>query len=236
MPVLTNYWFEDTDFRGMTQFLNIAHGAGAWAWINWANIGSKDSTLVWEREDREQVLDLVSLLNFPDVLNELDALVGGGRTSPLRGGWIPWKYVPYRNQDPARHHDLDLLVRLSFDFHVSTPAYCTDANGTIHFYGVPYLESSGRARGYIDGWSYHYDGGGPFCTGSISDSLDSSVPAGAQKIQEAIDIRLELIADRRFDLLYLLPGDGARTGGGSVNVNDSISIAALPRPSDGGQK
>ena len=77
MPVLTNYWFEDTDFRGTTQFLNIGHGAGGWAWINWANIGSKDSTLVWEREDREQVLDLVSLLNFPDVLNELDAIVGG---------------------------------------------------------------------------------------------------------------------------------------------------------------
>ena len=177
MPVLTNYWFEDTDFRGTTQFLNIGHGAGGWAWVNWANIGSKDSTLVWEREDREQVLDLVSLLNFPDVLNELDAIVGGGRTSPLRGGWIPWKYVPYRNQDPARHHDLDLLIRLSFDFHVSTPWYCSDADGTIHFYGVPYLGGSGRAGGYVDGWSYHYDGGGPFCTGDISDALNSKVPA-----------------------------------------------------------
>jgi hypothetical protein len=230
MPVLTNYWFEDTDFRGQTQFLNIQHGAGGWAWINWANIGSKDSTLVWEREDREEVLDLVSLLNLPDVLQELDALVGGGRTSPLRAGWIPWKYVPYRSSDPGRHHDLDLLVRLSFDFHIGTPWYCSDANGTIHFYGVPYLDGIGRARGYIDGWSYHYDGGGPFCTGDISDGLDSSVPAGARQLQEAINMRLDWIADRRFDLLYLLPGDGSRSGGGSVNVNDSISIAALPRP------
>jgi hypothetical protein len=230
MPVLTNYWFEDTDFRGTAQFLNIAHGAGVWAWINWANIGSKDSTLVWEREDREQVLDLVSLLNLPDVLNELDALVGGGRKSPLRAGWIPWKHVPYRSQDPSRHNDLDLLVKLSFDFHVSTPWHCTDADGTVSYYGVPYLDGSGRARGYVDGWSYHYDGGGPFCTGSISDGLDANVPAGARKLQEAINTRLEWIADRRFDLLYLLPGDGARTGGGSVNVNESISIAVLPRP------
>ena len=113
---------------------------------------------------------------------------------------------------------------------MSTPWYCSDADGTIHFYGVPYLESSGRAGGYVDGWSYHYDGGGPFCTGDISDALDSKVPAGARKLQEAIDLRLKWIADRRFDLLYLLPGDGARTGGGSVNVNDSISIAVLPRP------
>jgi hypothetical protein len=56
------------------------------------------------------------------------------------------------------------------------------------------------------------------------------VPAGAQALQQAINMRLEWIKDRRFDLLYLLPGDGAKTGGGSVNVNDSISIAALPRP------
>jgi hypothetical protein len=231
MPVLTNYWFEDKDFRGTTQFLSIGHGAGSWAWINWANIGSKDSTLVWEREDREQVLDLVFFLNLPDVLNELDKIVGGGRTSPLRCGWIPWKHVPYRNQDPDRHHNLDLLIRLSFDFHQSLD-WCTYVDGTIHFYGVPYLDSSGRARGYVDGWSYHYDGGFPFCTGSVSDALDSKVPAGAQQLQQKINERLDwpIIKDLRFDLLYLLPGDGAKTGGGSVNVNDSISIAVLPRP------
>ena len=58
MPVLTTYWFSDTDFRGNTTFLNIGHCTGCWAWISWSNIGSTDSTLVWEREDREIVVDL----------------------------------------------------------------------------------------------------------------------------------------------------------------------------------
>jgi hypothetical protein len=113
---------------------------------------------------------------------------------------------------------------------VSTPWYCTDADGDINYYVVPYLDSSGRALAYVDGWSYHYDGGGPFCTGSISDNLDANVPAGAKQLQANIDLRLDWIADRRFDLLYLLPGDGARTGGGTFNVNEYVSVAVLPRP------
>jgi len=49
MPVLSNYWFQNTDFRGNTEFLSQPHCAGYWAWINWSNIGSTESTLVWEQ-------------------------------------------------------------------------------------------------------------------------------------------------------------------------------------------
>jgi hypothetical protein len=231
MPVLTNYWFEDTDFRGNTQFLNIAHGAGVWAWINWSNIGSTSSTLVWEREDREIVVDLVSILNASDILSTVDNILGDSatRTSDIKAGWIPWRYVPYRGSDPGRHGDLDLLVRIFFNFHINTPWYCTDADGDISYYVVPYLNGSGRLGAYVDGWSYHYDGGGPFCTGSINDRLNSGIPAGLGTIQSLLDARLELFADRRFDLLYLLPGNGAKSGGGMVNVNERVSLALLPR-------
>ncbi len=231
MPVLTNYWFEDTDFRGNTQFLNIAHGAGVWAWINWSNIAGTSSTLVWEREDREIVIDLVPILNAADILSAVDGILGNQaqRTSGIRAGWIPWRYVPYRNADPSRHGDLDLLIRIFFDFHVDTPWYCTDADGDISYYVVPFLDGSGRLGAFVDGWSYAYDGGGPFCTGTISDQLSNSVPNGMATLQSLLDTRLGLFASRRFDLLYLLPGNGTRSGGGTANVNEQVSLALLPR-------
>jgi|SRR5579859_2013135 len=231
MPVLTNYWFEDTDFRGNTQFLNIAHCAGCWAWINWPNVGSTRSTLVWEREDREFVVDMVPVLNAPDILAAVDKILGGSaqRISAIKAGWIPWRYVPYRGSDPSRHADLDLLVRIFFNFHVHTPWYCSDADGDISYYVVPYLDGSAHLGAYVDGWSYNYSGGGPFCTGSINDHLNSGVPAGIGTLQSMLDSRLALFASRSFDLLYLLPGDGTQSGGGTTNVNDQVSLALLPR-------
>jgi hypothetical protein len=231
MPVLTNYWFSDTDFRGTTTFLNIGHCAGCWAWINWSNIGSTDSTLVWEREDREVVVDLPPILNAADILSALDAMLGSSasRTSPIRAGWIPWRHVPFRHKDPARHGDLDLLVRIFFNFHIATPWYCSDADGNISYYVIPYLDGSGRLGAYVDWWTYHFSGGGPFCAGEIRSQLDSAVPAGIATLQSMIDTRLAFFASRRFDMLYLLPGDGTRTGGGTVNVNEHVSLALLPR-------
>jgi hypothetical protein len=231
MPVLSNYWFEKTDFRGNTVLLSIGHGAGVWAWINWSDIGSTHSTLVWEREDREIAVDLVPLVNAPDILATVDRLLGGSaeRTSGIKAGWIPWRYVPYRGSDPSRHADLDLLVRIFFNFHVHTPWYCSDADGDISYYVVPYLDGGGHLGAYVDGWSYHFDGGGPFCAGAISDQLNNSVPGGMSALQSMLDTRLALFADRIFDLLYLLPGDGARSGVGTVNVDEHVSLALLPR-------
>ncbi|MCG3119371.1 MAG: hypothetical protein ALAOOOJD_01763 [bacterium] len=231
MPVLTNYWFGDTDFRGNTVFLNIGHCANCWAWINWANIGSTKSTLVWEREDREIAVDLLPILNAADILSAVDRMLDGSatRTSGIKAGWIPWRYVPFHESDPNRHGELDLLIRIFLNFHVSTPWYCSDADGDISYYVIPYLDGAGRLGAYVDWWSYHFSGGGPFCSGAISEALDSAVPGGIETLQSMIDARLALFSSRRFDMLYLLPGDGSRAGGGSVNVNEHVSLALLPR-------
>ncbi len=231
-PILTNYWFEETDFRGNTTFLNIGHCADCWAWINWSDIGSTRSTLVWEREDREVVVDLVPIFNNPSVLSAVDNMFAGSsahRTSPIKAGWIPWRHVPGHDKDPARHEDLALLVRIFFNFHVNTPWYCTDADGNISYYIVPYLDESGHIGAYVDWWSYDFDGGFPFCAGSISDTLDSAVPGGIGSLQSMIDNLLKLFANQTFDLLYLLPGDGTKSGGGTVNVDEHASLALLPR-------
>ena len=226
MPTLSDYWFHDTDFRGETTWLSIEHPAGGWAWINWSDIGDRHSTLTWEREDREVTYDLVSLLNNPIVLNLIDRnLSGANRTSDLRIGWIPRKYLPYNSSGGQ----LDLLLHLSFDFHISTPWYCTDANGHIDYYIVCYLDGSGKVGAYVHGWSYHYDGGGPFCTGEISSRLSSAVPGAIGTLQTQLDTFLGLLGSRRFDTLYYLPGSAEKSGSGTTNVNDRVSLALLPR-------
>jgi hypothetical protein len=230
MPVLSNYWFRESDFRGATEILSLPHPAGAWAWINWSDIGSTKSTLVWEREDSEIALDLPPLLNAGDVLTAIDELLArqASRTSPVKAGWIPWRYVPYRNSNPGAHGDLDLLIRVFFNFHIGTPWYCSDADGDISYYVVPYLDGAGHLAAYVDGWSYHYDGGGPFCTGAIDDALNTAVPGGVREVQALLDERTALFADRRFSMVYLLPGDGARTGVQNFDVDEHVALALLP--------
>jgi hypothetical protein len=226
MPTLSNYWFKDTDFRGDTTYASGGHPPGGWICINWSNIGQKRSTLTWEREDREVTYDLVALMNIPAILNLIDENLGeADRTSALRVGWIPRKYLPYSSSGGQ----LDLFLRLAFDFHISTPWYCSDADGDISYYIVCYLDGSGRVGAYVDGWSFSYDGGGPFCTGEISSRLRSSVPGAIGTLQAQLNTFLGLLGRRQFDMLYYLPGSAERSGSGNTNVNDRVSLALLPR-------
>jgi len=226
MPTLSNYWFRDSDFRGETTWASVQHPAGGWAWINWSNIGDRRSTLTWEREDREVTYDLVSLLNNPLVLNLIDSNLGEAqRTSDLRIGWVPRRFLPYGSAGG----ELDLFLRLSFNFHISTPWYCSDADGHIDYIVVCYLDADGRVGAYVDGWAYSYDGGGPFCTGEISSRLNTAVPGAIGTLQEQLTVFLGLLGRRQFDSLYYLPGSAERSGSGNTNVNDRVSLALLPR-------
>lgn len=230
MPALSQYWFDKTDFRGATQFLSVTHPAGGWAWINWTNSGGRDSTLVWERPDNETVVPLVPQVNLASVLSTIDAVLSGGasRTSAVRAGWIPWKHVPYQGSNPGAHDPYSLLIRVWFRFHVGTPWYCSDADGDISYYLFPWLDSSGHLHISVDGWSYNYDGGGPFCTGAIDDALNAGVPAGMSKLQGLLNSLLSAFSRRTFSKIYLLPGNGDRSGGGTTNVDESAALALLP--------
>jgi hypothetical protein len=79
----------------------------------------------------------------------------------------------------------------------------------------------------VDGWSYDFDGGS-FCAGEISDALNNNVPTGTGALQSMLDSRLALFGERKFELLYLLPSDGAKSGDGTVNVNEHVSLALYP--------
>jgi hypothetical protein len=227
MPTLSNYWFREPDFRGETTYCSARHPANGWAWINWSSFGDKKSTLTWEREEREVTYDLLNLLELAGVPGLIDSTLGGDaqRTSGIRVGWIPRKYLPYASSGG----DLDLFVRLSFDFHISTPWYCTDADGHIEYIIACYLDGNGRIGAYVHGWGYSYEGGWAICTGEISSRLDAAVPGAINTLQQQLNIFLGLIGTKQFDLLYYLPGGAERNGYGNTNVDDHISLALLPR-------
>src|SRR5437588_108340 len=130
---------------------------------------------------------------------------------------------------PAGSAQWAMLLRLYFDFQISTPWYCSDANGDISYYIVVYLDGAGHLGAYVDGWSYNYNGGGPFCTGGINDALSSAVPAGIGSLQNLLSSGLGLLGGTSFSSVYLLPGDGTKAPGDtSENADVDAAIAVLP--------
>jgi hypothetical protein len=229
MPTLSQYWFSQGFFSGPFQGWNQPYPAGGWAWIS--NSGGSAATLAWNREDDEAVVDVAPALNNPVVLAAIDALLGGSasRTSGVMAAGVFWPSVPYHDKDPNRHNDWDMLVRVYFDFHISTPWYCSDADGNISYYLVLYLDGSGHVQGYVDGWSYDYGGGGPFCTGAIDDALNSAVPGGIASVQDLLNQELALLSGNTFSMLYYLPGSGTKAAGSfSEDADTDVAIALLP--------
>jgi len=228
MPTLSQYWFQNGFFHGPFDVWNQPYPDGGWAWISG---GSCAATLAWNRPDSEQAIDVASELNTPGTLSQIDNILGNSanRTSGLMAAGVFWPNVPYYSQNPGAHNNSDMLIRVYFNFHIGTPWYCSDANGDIDYYIFLYLDGSGHLQGYVDGWSYHYDGGGPFCTGSINDALNAGVPAGMSTVQTILDQALALLSGSTFSTLYYLPGSGTKAPGDtSENADTDVAIAVLP--------
>jgi hypothetical protein len=229
MSTLSQYWFQNGFFSGPFVGWNQPYGDGGWAWI--FNHGSSAATLVWNRPDDETAIDVAAQLNSPFILSQIDTLLGdqANRTSGILAQGVFWPNVPYYSQDPSRHSDEDMLVRVYFDFHISTPWYCSDANGDISYYLFLYIDDSNHLQGYVDGWSYDYSGGGPFCTGGINNALNSAVPNGIATVQGILNEALALLSSSTFSKLYYLPGSGTKVPG-SFNENADIDVAVAVLP------
>lgn len=236
MPTLSMYVFERSNPSDAGRFWqnHIGHPAGGWAWATIYNLPNVHSALTWERPDNEAVLDLSNVANNPLALSVIDGLLTGAasRRGPVRTSYIPWSNVPagVKGGTPGRHQPWELLGTLNIDFHISTPWYCSDADGTIIYYIFFFLNGGGQLRATVEGWRYRYDGGGPFCTGGINSTLNSSVPTGMGTVQTQLDLGLNLFAaGRTFSMLYFLPGRGVRSGFSSDNADNNVSLAVLPR-------
>jgi len=150
------------------------------------------------------------------------------RTSGIMVQGVFWPSVPYYGSDPGRHPASMMLARVYFDFHVPTPWYCSDADGNVAYYLVLYLDASGHAKGYVDGWSYNYNGGGPFCTGAINDMLNKAVPGAIGQVQKVLDDKLAVLASFSFSTMYYLPGSGTSSQGDhSENADTDLAVAVL---------
>jgi hypothetical protein len=228
MPVLSQYWFHNGFFQGPFDVFNEPYPDGGWAWIS--NGSSSAATLAWNRPDGEHAVDLAAQLNTGDVLAIVDKALGSqaSRTSGIMVQGVFWPSVPYYGSDPGRHPASMMLARVYFDFHVPTPWYCSDADGNVAYYLVLYLDASGHAKGYVDGWSYNYSGGGPFCTGTINDLLNKAVPGAIGQVQKVLDDKLGLLAAFTFSTMYYLPGSGTSSQGDhSENADTDLAVAVL---------
>jgi len=228
MPVLSEYWFQNAFWSGPFEVYNQPYGEGGWAWISRG--GDSAATLSWNRADGETALGLASQLDTAQVHAVIDDALGSqaSRTSGIKVQGVFWPNVPYYASNPGAHPSSMMLVRVYFDFHVSTPWYCSDADGDISYYLAIYLDGNGHVQGYVDGWSYHYDGGGPFCTGAINDQLNRAVPGASGQVSTILSQKLALLQAFRFSTLYFLPGSGTNTGGGhNENADTDLAIAVL---------
>jgi len=229
MPVLSQYWFQQGFFQGPFDVFNEPYPDGGWAWIS---SGSQSAaTLAWNRADGEEVIDLGAQLNTAQVLSLIDGMLSGqaSRTSGVMVQGVYWPSVPYYGSDPGRHPDSLMLARVYFDFHISTPWYCSDADGDIDYYLVLYLDGQGHLQGYVDGWSYSYNGGGPFCTGAINDLLNKAVPGAIPQIQQLLTAELGLLKELTFSTMYYLPGSGTdKPGDHAENADTDLAVAVLP--------
>jgi hypothetical protein len=212
---------------------HVTHGPEAWAWNTIFNLPDTHSALCWERPNNEDVLDLSAAANNPIALTTIDSMLTGSvsRRGAIRTSYVTWGNMPSQvtSANPGRHQPWELLATINVDFHVSTPWYCSDADGTIRYYVFFFLDSGGNLRSQIEGWYYSYSGGGPFCTGAISSGLNSAVPAGIAPLQNLLNATLPLFArGRTFNMMYYLPGHGSRSGFTGDNADNNVALAVLP--------
>jgi len=228
MSTATQYWFQNNFFAGPFSGWNQPFPDGGFAWITGGGCGA---TLARVRPGNEQVTDIGAAINVPAVLSQVDGLLGSSvnRTSGLLAAGVFWPSVPYYSNNPGLHGQYDMLVRIYVNFHINTPWYCSDADGNISYYLFLALDGSGHLQGNVDGWSWHYDGGHPFCTGSIDNQLNASVPAGMPTVQSVLDVMLAAMSGSTFSTLYYLPGSGTSAPGSfSENADQDVAIALLP--------
>jgi len=233
MPNMSLYTFTRNAAQDAGPFFqsSINHGSGSWAFVTMFNLPESHSALVWERPDLEAVLDLSATANSPLALAQIDTLLTSpaSRSGPIRSSYIVWGNVPsvVRDPDPGLHQDSDLLLTLNIDFHVSTPWYCSDANGTLKFYIFPFLDDVGNLMAHVDGASFHFDGGGPFCSGDIQSAIQAGLSGAVASLQNLLDTALPIFAaGRTFNMLYILPGHGD-FGFTQDNADNNASLAAV---------
>jgi hypothetical protein len=158
-----------------------------------------------------------------------EKLISAGATLASQIGvqGVPWGAVPYFFQNPLRHKPTDMLIRIHFDFHIQTPWYCSDVDGTIAIFLFAFLDNSGHLQVVLDGDWWNFNGGGPFCVGAVSSGLNGAMPGVRSAVQALLPGITKAAAGIKFSRLYFLPGDGTKAAVAVENATNDLSIGLL---------
>lgn len=189
------------------------------------------AVLVVHRPSGENLVDLGKVINTNAnvgmVAKQLIA-AGASLTSGLRVQAKPWISVPYFLQSPGAHKPFDMLAKVNFDFHIETPWFCSDIDGTISVFLFVFLDSQKHLHVTVDGTWFSFDGGAPFCAGPASDALKAAMPAVRKEVQNLLPQLTAAIANVKFANVYFLPGDGKKTAGAfSQDASADASLGLL---------
>lgn len=189
-------------------------------------------TVTVHRPNAEVAIDLGPLVATPattGIVAQQLINAGASLTSGIRVQGVFWPSVPYFLQNPLAHKLDQMLVRVDFDFHIETPWFCSDADGTISIYVLLFLDKSGKLKGSVDGTWFHYDGGGPFCTGKITDGLKGAMPGVVKKVKPILDSALAATANFTFSAIYFMPGNGSKTVPiVAGNASNDLTLGLVP--------
>ena len=192
--------------------------------------GEGQSLLVRVRDEREEVLDLFSLVNAAPAAALLERLLGPRirRLGPIRVS-----YVSRGRSDlqplPSAARAEDLLATVNVEFHAPLPARL-DVDGSLVFYLSFWLDPQGGLHGEVEGGSFHFRGGLPQGAAPLATTLERALRAGLQPLQSLLEEAVSTFArERRFGRLDLLPGRGSRKGRRRWgNADRQVVLAALP--------
>jgi hypothetical protein len=153
---------------------------------------------------------------------------GASLTSQIGVQGVPWGAVPYFFQHPLAHQLTDMLIRIHFDFHIETPWYCTDVDGTISIFLFAFLDKAGHLQVNLDGAWFQFDGGGPFCAGTVSNGLNAAMPGVKSAVQGLLPAITKVASGIKFSRLYFLPGNGTKGAAGGVqNATSDLALGLL---------
>jgi hypothetical protein len=239
MPVLSQYWFGSEFFGGKFNGWNEPTQSGRSTAISgFPPFSGPDSssaaTLVRERPDDEIVLDIGATINGNQAaLNTIDGLLTSEakRTSPVFAAGVPWgPRIPYYNTNPTRHELWEMIVRIYFNVHISTPWYCWDLDGTISYYLMFFLDTHGMLKAVVDadGWSLGWKAA-DVCRDTVRDKLSTGVDGGVPTVQGLLDFAIAQNASGRMTEIYLLPGSGTKKVGAFQEDADT-DVALVVRP------
>jgi hypothetical protein len=239
MATLSQYWFDSDYFAGSFRGWNepvVPGRSTAIAGIppfSGSSAGSA-ATLAHLRPDDEMILPIAASVNAnTGALAAIDGLLGteANRTSPIRAAGIPWgPRLPYFASDPARHDSSEMIVRISFDIHVTTPVGCWDLDGTVSYYLMFFLDAQSRLKAFVDasGWQLGWKAA-DVCRDAVRKRLSSGVDNGVATLQALVDLAIAKFAPGRMVETYLLPGSGT-TATGAFQEDADADVVLVVRP------